>query len=152
MIMKARIILILLVVILVALVGLFLDDFDLSNSSAEASLLPEIRSFRTYVESVNVNIAVDGITKRLFERKIMERLPSFREEEGVPTGELFDYVYENLGPNTLEKYDREQCDAMTDIALDDLEDNEQVLYDQAAKQWILTVKGHYDYRWLYETE
>ena len=150
--MKARTISIILIVTLAALAGMFLDDFAVSNNTAEASLLPEIRSFRTYVESVNVNIAVDGITKRLFERKIMERLPSFREEEGVPTGELFDYVYENLGPKTLEKYDREQCDAMTDIALDDLEDNERVLYDQAAKQWILTAKGQYDYRWLYEME
>jgi len=150
--MKARTISIIMVITLAALVCLHLNDFDLSSSSAEAGLLPEIKSFRTYVESVNVNIAVDGITKRLFERKIMERLPSFREEEGVPTGELFDYVYENLGPNTLEKYDREQCDAMTDIALDDMEDNEQVLYDQAAKQWILTAKGQYDYIWLFETE
>jgi hypothetical protein len=150
--MKARTISIILIVTLAALAGMFLDDFAVSNNTAEASLLPEIRSFRTYVESVNVNIAVDGITKRLFERKIMECLPSFREEEGIPTGELFDYVYENLGPKTLEKYDREQCDAMTDIALDDLEDNERVLYDQAAKQWILTAKGQYDYRWLYEME
>jgi hypothetical protein len=152
MIMKARTISILLVATLAVLVCSHLGEFDLSNTTAEASLLPEKLSFRTYVESVTVTITLDGITKRLFERKIMECLPSSREEVGIPTGELFDYVYENAGRNTLEKYDREQIDAMTDIALDDLEDNEYVLYDQVAKQWMMTPKGNYEYRRMLVTE
>jgi hypothetical protein len=150
--MKVKTISILLVVALAALAGSYLDDFAVSNSTAEASLLPEDRSFRTYVESVTVAITVDGITKRLFERKIMEGIPWSSEEEGVSTGVLFNYVYMNVGQNTLGTYDREQIDAMTDIALDDLEDNEYVLYDQVTKQWIMTSKGHYEYGRLLETE
>jgi len=149
--MKVRTISILLVVALAALAGSYLDDFAVSNSTAEASLLPE-RSDRTYSESVTVAITVDGLTKRLFERKIMEGIPWSFEEEGVSTGVLFNYVYMNAGQNTLGTYDREQINAMTDIALDDLEDNEYVLYDQATKQWIMTSKGHSEYGRMLEME
>jgi hypothetical protein len=151
MTMKPRTISILLVVALAALACLHLGDFAVLNSSAEASLLPE-RSGRTYSEAVTLTITVDGLTKRLFERKIRQCIPWTFEEEGVTVGELFECVYENLGRQTLEKYDREQVAAMTDIALDDLEEDGQVRYDYEAKQWIITAKGYGEYRRMQETE
>lgn len=136
--MKARTISILLVVTFAVLVCLHLGDFDLSNSTAEASLLPE-RSGRTYSELATLTITIDGLTKRLFERKILESTPWGFDEKGVLLGistrELFDRVYESLGRNTLEKYDREQIDAMTDIALDDMVEKRQVQYDFETEQW-----------------
>jgi hypothetical protein len=135
--MKAKAILILLVVTLAAMVCLHLDDFGLSNSTTEASLLPE-RSGRTYSEVATLTITVDGLTKSLFERKIRECTPWGYEEGvrlGISTKELFDRVYESLGWKTLEKYDRQQCDAMTDIALDDMVEKRQVEYDYDIEQW-----------------
>ena len=137
--MKAKAISILLVIILTMLAGLYLDDFAVSNSTAEASLLPE-RSGRTYSEAETVNITVDGLTLRLFERKIRECTPLGFDDKGVrlglPTKELFECVYESLGWKTLEKYDRQQCDAMTDIALDSLVEKSRIEYDYENEQWV----------------
>ena len=147
--MKAKTISILLVVILAALACLHLDDFDLSNSTAEATLLPERpeeASFRTYVEAVTVNITVDGLDMRLFERKIRECTPWGYDEGvrlGIPTRELFDCVYESLSEKAKEKYDRDEANAMIDIALDNLVDKRQIEYDHDNEQWRQFHTGEY---------
>ena len=144
--MKANTISILLVVTLAALACLYLDDFTLSNSTAEAGFLPEKLSFRTYVESVNVNIAVDGLAMRLFERKIRECIPRGFDENGIqleiPTRELFDCVYESLSDKAKEIYDRDEADAMTDIALDSLVENRQIECDYYG-QWKCVHQSEY---------
>ena len=136
--MKAKTISIILAVMLAALAGLYLDDFAVSNSTAEASLLPE-RSGRTYSEVATLTITVDGLTKRLFERKIRECTPWGFDDEGVLLGistrELFDRVYESLSEKTKEIYDRDDADSMTDIALDDMIEKRQVQYDLETDQW-----------------
>ena len=136
--MKARTISIILIVMLAALAGSYLDDFVVSNNTAEASLLPE-RSGRTYSEVATLTITVDGLAKRLFERKIKECTPWGFDDEGVLLGistkELFDRVYESLSEKTKEVYDRDESDAMTDIALDDMVEKRQVEYDFEAEQW-----------------
>ena len=136
--MKARTISIIMAVTLAVLVCLQLDDFAVSNSTAEATLLPE-RSGRTYSEVATLTITVDGLTKRLFERKIRECTPWGFDDEGVLLGistkELFDRVYESLSEKTKEIYDRDESDAMTDIALDDMVEKRQVQYDFENGLW-----------------
>ena len=152
--MKTRAISIIIVVILAALVCLYVDDFDLSNGTAEATLLPE-RSGRTYSEAETVNITVDGLTLRLFERKIRECIPWGYDEGvrlGISTRELFEYVYETLGWKTKEKYDRQQCDAMTDIALDSLVEKSRIEYDYENEQWRQGHSADYEAKhWMHMT-
>ena len=137
--MKAKTISIILVVILAALVYLFMDDFDLSNSTAEASWGREEYYGRTYGEAPTMTITVDGLAIRLFERKIRECITWGYDDEGalfgIPTKELFDCVYESLSEKAKEKYDRDEADAMTDIALDNLGEDGVIEYDYIAEQW-----------------
>ena len=145
--MKARTISIILVVTLAALICLHLDDFAVLNSPAEASLLPE-RSGRTYSEVATLTITVDGLSKRLFERKIRECTPWGFDDNGVllgiPTRELFECVYESLSDKTKEKYDRDEAYAMTDIALDDMVERGHIVYED--EQWRLRNTGEYPMR------
>jgi hypothetical protein len=145
--MKAKAILILLVVTLAALVCLHLDDFGLSNSTAEASLLPE-RSGRTYSEVATLTITVDGLTKRLFERKIRECTPWGFDDEGVLLGistkELFECVYESLSEKVKEQFDRDEAYAMTDIVLEDMVERGHIVYEDG--QWRLRNTGEYPMR------
>jgi len=149
--MKARTISIILVVALAALAGSYLDDFTVSNNTAEAAWSPQY-SGRTYGDAVTVTITVDGLTIRLFERKIMECLPSFREDEGIPTGELFDCVYESLSNKAKEIYDRDEADAMIDIALDNMADDGQVEFEYGANQWKSTPRGYNEYEKKHKME
>lgn len=137
--MKARTISIILVVTLAALAYLYLGDFAVSNSFAGRSWIQEDYNGRTYGEAVTVTITVDGLDTRLFERKIRECIPRGFDEKGVllgiPTGELFNCVYESLSEKAKERYDRDEADAMTDIALDNLGEDGQIEYDVYAEQW-----------------
>jgi len=143
--MKARTISILLVVTLAALACLHVDDFDLSNSSAKASWGRIDYPGRTYGEAPTMTITVDGLAIRLFERKIRECTPWGYDDEGVllgiPTEELFDCVYESLSEKAKEKYDRDEADAMTDIALDNLGEDKQIVYED--EQWRLYYTSEY---------
>lgn len=151
--MKARTISILLVVMLAALICLHLDDFDLSNSTAEASWGREEWPGRTYGKAPTMTITVDGLAIRLFERKIRECTPWEYDDEGVllgiPTGELFDCVYESLSEKAKEKYDRDEADAMTDIALDNLGEDGQIVYREN-EQW--SKRQTIEYQMKHKTE
>ena len=136
--MKAKTISILLVVTLAVLVGLYLDDFAVSNSFAGRTWIRDYDG-RNYPEAVTVTITVDGLAIRLFERKIRECIPRGFDEQGVlagiPTGELFNCVYESLSEKAKEIYDRDEADAMTDIALDNLGEDGVIEFDVYTEQW-----------------
>ena len=142
--MKAKTISILLVVMLAALVCLHLDDFDPSNSTAEASWGRDEYYGRTYGEAPTMTITVDGLAIRLFERKIRECTPWGYDEGvrlGIPTEELFDCVYESLSEKAKEKYDRDEAYAMIDIALDNLGEDRVIEYED--EQWRLHYTSEY---------
>ena len=143
--MKAKAISILLVVILAALAGMYLDDFAASNNTAEASWGRFEYPGRTYGETPTMTITVDGLAIRLFERKIRECTPWGYNDEGVRLGisteELFDCVYESLSEKAKEKYDRDEAYAMTDIALDNLGEDRQIEYED--DQWRLYYTSEY---------
>jgi len=108
-----------------------------------------------------LSMQIDAVQKRLFERKIRECLyeKEVEEEEkgiGMFAFELFDGVYEKLNQRTKDKYgdDREEIDAMTDLALDNLVKDGQVKWiDDEQEQdgatypgyWTLTSKGRKEY-------
>ena len=153
--MKPKTISMLLVVTLAALACLYLDDFSLSNSTAEASWGREEYNGRDYPEAVTVTIMVDGLAIRLFERKIRECIPYGFDEQGfrvggIPTGELFDRVYESLSEKAKEIYDRDEADAMTDIALDNLGEDRVIEYDVSTEQWKYVHRS--EYRMKHSTE
>jgi hypothetical protein len=145
--MKTRTISIIILVILAALAGSYLDDFTISNNIAEASLLPE-RSGRTYSEVATLNITVDGLAKRLFERKIRECTPWGLDDEGVLLGistkGLFECVYESLSEKVKGQFDRDEAYAMTDIVLDDMVERGHIVYEDG--QWRLRNTGEYPMR------
>jgi hypothetical protein len=86
-----------------------------------------------------VNINVDGLAIRLFERKIRECAPWGYDENrnrlGISTEELFECVYESLSEKAKEKYGRDEADAMTDIALDSMVEKGQIEYVYEREQW-----------------
>jgi len=143
--MKVKTISILLVVTLAALVCLHLDNFNLSNSTAEASWGRAEYPVRTYGEAPTMTITVDGLAIRLFERKIIECTPWRYNDEGIRLGisteELFDCVYESLSEKAKEKYDRDEAYAMTDIALDNLGEDRVIEYED--EQWRLHYTNEY---------
>ncbi len=135
--MKTKTISILLVVMLAALACLYLEDFSVQKSFAGRSWVEKYYDGRDYPELVTVTITVDGLAARLFERKIRECIPRGFNEQGVlagiPTGELLDCVYESLSEKAKEIYDRDEADAMTDIALDNLGEDGVIEFE--GEQW-----------------
>jgi len=143
--MKARTISIIIVVILAALAGSYLDDFFVLKNAQAASWGRIDYPSRTYGKAPTMTITVDSLAIRLFERKIIECTPWRYNDEGIRLGitteALFDYVYESLSEKAKEKYDRDEAYAMIDIALDNLAEDSVIGYED--EQWRLHYTNEY---------